>query len=214
MPALVCVFAKLCLRLPGSSGRGNFSCTTLHAAEEGEGGLGPNWCANKVQITLTISDMDAKSSWRRDNRPMVMFLEHTAAEGTPAPCQGDSKKARILAHIRHGQGYVEPPKQGEALWTLKARVYETLRMIKLTTEPPRNMRITVMYPTTDWERACANLHATWAADAIEVNWFKVIHNILSTNERLHAIRLVGLPRCSNYGEHDTAVNAECNEKWY
>jgi hypothetical protein len=58
------------------------------------------------------------------------------------------------------------------------------------------------YPTTDWERVLANLHATWAADSIKVNWFKIIHDILLTNERLHAIRLAGSPRCSNFHAQD------------
>ena len=59
-------------------------------------------------------------------------------------------------------------------------MYETLRTIKLATDPPRNVRITMLYPTTDWDRVWSNLHATWAADAIKVNWFKVIHDILPT----------------------------------
>jgi hypothetical protein len=59
------------------------------------------------------------------------------------------------------------------------------------------------YPTTDWGRVWANLHTTWAEDAIKVNWFKVIHDILPTNERLHAIRLTGTPLCPNCGEHDS-----------
>jgi len=66
-------------------------------------------------------------------------------------------------------------------------------MIKLAADPPRKVRITMMYPTTDWERVWAKLQATWAADSIKVNWFKVIHDILPTNEWLHAIRLAGSP---------------------
>jgi hypothetical protein len=98
------------------------------------------------------------------------------------------------------KAYVEPTKQGEAPRTFRARVYETLRRIKLAANPPRSVGIKMMYPTTDWERVWANLHATWAADSIKVNWFKVIHDILPTNERLHVIRLAGSPLCSNCGE--------------
>ena len=72
------------------------------------------------------------------------------------------------------KAYVEPPKQGEAPRTFKARVYETLRMIKLSAYPPKNMRITMMYPKTDWERVWANLHTTWATDLIKVNSFNLL----------------------------------------
>jgi hypothetical protein len=54
---------------------------------------------------------------------------------------------------------------------------------------------------TDWNGVWSILHATWAADAIKVNWFKVIHDILPT-ERLHAIRLAGSALCSICGERD------------
>jgi len=51
----------------------------------------------------------------------------------------------------------------------RMRQYETLRKIKLGTGPPRNVRITMLYPTTDWARVWLKLHATCAADAIKVN---------------------------------------------
>jgi hypothetical protein len=69
----------------------------------------------------------------------------------------------------------------------------------------------MMYPITDWELVWANLPETWAADSIKVNWLKVIHDILPTNERLHAIRLAGSPLCSSCGEHDS--HAQDHRMW-
>jgi hypothetical protein len=111
------------------------------------------------------------------------------------------------------KAYGEPSKQGEAPRSFSARVYETLRMMKLAADPPRNVCITMMYPTTEWEQAWAKLHATCVAEAIKVNWFKVIHDILPTNERQHAIRLVGSPLCANCGVRETVMhkNIECGE---
>jgi hypothetical protein len=111
------------------------------------------------------------------------------------------------------KAYIETPKQGEPPRTCRARIYETLRRIKLAANPPRNVRITMRYPTTDWGVVWANLHATWAADSIKVNWFKVIHDILPTNERLHAIGPTGTPLCPNCGENDTVMHKiiECGE---
>jgi hypothetical protein len=77
----------------------------------------------------------------------------------------------------------------------RTRVYETLRTIQLATNKPRDVRITLLYPTTDWDRVWSNLHATWAADAFKANWFRVIHDILPTNERLTDSAL-----CSSCGE--------------
>jgi len=86
------------------------------------------------------------------------------------------------------------------------RLYETLRTIKLTTDPPRNVRVTMLYLTTNWDRVWSNLHATWAPDAMKVNWFKVIHDILPNNERLHAIRLTSSALCSTCGERDNVMH--------
>jgi hypothetical protein len=75
------------------------------------------------------------------------------------------------------------------------------------------MRIVLLYLTTDWDRVWSNLHATWAADAIKANRFRVIHDILPTNERLHTIRLTDLALGSTCGEQDTIVNriTQCRE---
>ena len=95
---------------------------------------------------------------------MSMLLEPTDTEGKPAPCRRDYKKAGIFACIRHGLGICRTPKQGEAPNTFRARVYETLLSIKLAANLPRNVRITMVYPTTDGERVWEKLHTTWAAD--------------------------------------------------
>jgi hypothetical protein len=83
-------------------------------------------------------------------------------------------------------------------------------MMKLAADLTRNVFITMMYPTTEWEQVWVNLHAICVAEAIKINWFKVI---LPTNERQHAIRLVGSPLCPNCGEHVTVMhkNIECGE---
>jgi hypothetical protein len=71
----------------------------------------------------------------------------------------------------------------------------------------------LLYPTTDWDRVWSNLHATWAADAIKAKWFRVIHDILPTNEWLHTIRLTDSALCVTCGERDTPMHriTECGE---
>jgi hypothetical protein len=75
------------------------------------------------------------------------------------------------------------------------------------------MHITLLYPTTDWDRVWLNLHATWAVDALKANWFRVIHDILPTNEQLQNIWLKDSALCSTCGEQDTIMHRirECGE---
>jgi hypothetical protein len=133
--------------------------------------------------------------------------------GNPPHVEGIPRNLEYLRIYARDKANVEPPKQGETHRTCRTRIYETLRRIKLAGNPLRNMRITMRHPTTNCGRVCANLHATWAADAIKVKWFKVIHDILPTNERVHAICLTGTSLCLKCGEHDRVIHRiiQCGE---
>ena len=69
--------------------------------------------------------------------------------------------------------------------------------------PPRVMRIMHLHLSADFERIWTNLHECWTTEAVNINWYVVIQDILSTNERLHQIRLVDSPLCGHCGEPDT-----------
>jgi hypothetical protein len=131
---------------------------------------------------------------RRDGEITAEWLRYwnpQTQRGSPPHVEGIPRNLEYLSIYARDKAYVEPPKQGEHPRTCRARIYETLRRTKMAANPPRNARKTMRYPTTDWGRVWANLHETWAADSIKANWYKVIHDILPTNERLHAIRLTG-----------------------
>jgi len=78
---------------------------------------------------------------------------------------------------------------------------------------PRVMRIRQLHPSADWKRIWKNLHAFWTTEAIRVNWYGVIHDILPTNEHLHKIHLVDSSHRSQCGEPDTFQHrmTECGE---
>jgi predicted RNA-binding Zn-ribbon protein involved in translation (DUF1610 family) len=126
--------------------------------------------------------------------------------GNPPNVKGIPRNLEYLRVYARDKAYMEPPKLGEHTPTCGARIYETLRKIKMAANPPRNARITMRCPTTDWGRVWANLHGTWEADSFKANRYKVIHDILPTNERLHAIRLTVTPLCPNCGKHDTVIH--------
>jgi hypothetical protein len=75
------------------------------------------------------------------------------------------------------------------------------------------MRITKLHPTTDWAKVWSNLHTTRSSDTLKATWYMIIHDILPTNERLHAIHLTVYSRCRTCGENDTIKHpiAECDE---
>jgi len=119
--------------------------------------------------------------------------------GNPPHVQRIPKSVDYLRICALEMADIEAPKHTATPRAFRTRVYETLHTTRLKTNTPRDVRITLLYPT-DWKRAWSNLHASWAADAIKANWFRMIHDILPTNERLHTIRLTDSALCSTCGE--------------
>jgi hypothetical protein len=78
--------------------------------------------------------------------------------------------------------YIDHPRQNEPSKAFRQRIYETLRTFAMAENMPREIRIRQFHPKTEWARVWENLHATWASDIKQAIWYKVIHDILPTNE--------------------------------
>ena len=98
--------------------------------------------------------------------------------------------------------YIDHYKLDEHPLTLRRRVYWTLRGIPDAGNLPRVMRIMQLRPSADWERVWTNLHECRTTEAVKINWYVVIQDTLSTDERLYRIRLVDSPLCGHCGEPD------------
>ena len=75
------------------------------------------------------------------------------------------------------------------------------------------MRITKLWPNTDWNTVWKNIHCTPIPGRTKAAWYKAINDILPTNERLHKIGMSPTDMCSNCGMHDTLQHrlTECGE---
>jgi hypothetical protein len=102
--------------------------------------------------------------------------------------------------------YINPPRENESPKAFRQRIYQTLLVISLAEKEPRAMRITQIQPATEWTKVWDNLQSTWASESIKSAWYKVIHDILPTNERLRAINLSDTAQCKACGNHDTILH--------
>jgi len=57
------------------------------------------------------------------------------------------------------------------------------------------MRVTRPWPNADWETVWRNLQEAPASEATKATWYRVIHDIVPTLERLHKIRMVLTDLC-------------------
>jgi hypothetical protein len=58
-----------------------------------------------------------------------------------------------------------------------------------------------------------NIHATPVTETLKAQWYKIIHDIIPTNERLHNIRLSTTERCRHCDKTDTLIHrlTECGD---
>jgi hypothetical protein len=107
--------------------------------------------------------------------------------------------------------YINPPRENKSPKTFRQRINQTLRVVSLAEKEPRAMIITQIQPTRKWTKVWDNLRSTWAPESIKSTWYKLMHDILSTNERLRAINLSDTAQCKACGNHDTILhrNTDC-----
>jgi len=109
--------------------------------------------------------------------------------------------------------YVDEQGPMESKRAYKRRVYNTLYHFSRGETGIQDMRITKIWTTTDWNMVWKNIHCTPVSGGSKAVWYKVIHDILLTNVRLHKIRISPTDKGNNCGMHDTIQHRliECGE---
>jgi hypothetical protein len=76
------------------------------------------------------------------------------------------------------------------------------------------MRITKISPDHDWATIWSNVHIAPVSATTKGEWYRIIHDLIPTNERLHKIRLSQRDRCNLCNEQDTLRHrvTECGEE--
>jgi len=68
------------------------------------------------------------------------------------------------------------------------------------------MRIERQCPEADWETIWKTLAATSTSEEDKANWYRVIHDIIATNDRIHRIRIVPTDLCSECTQNDALMH--------
>ena len=65
--------------------------------------------------------------------------------------------------------------------------------------PPQEMRITRMCPQANWRQIWRNLTVAPTTEDDKAAWYRTIHDILPTNERLFRIKISPTNKCNACG---------------
>ena len=84
--------------------------------------------------------------------------------------------------------YTTPRRNSEPPKTYKRRLYASLlTSIRATADYPE-MRVEKLWPNTNWEPKRKNLNEAPVPANIRCTWYRVIHDKIPTNVRLHRIK--------------------------
>jgi hypothetical protein len=92
-------------------------------------------------------------------------------------------------------------------------MYTVMLQLAMNGSAPSGMRIVRKFPLTNWDQVWKNLHVCPATDEIKSTWYKTMHDLLPTNDRLAAIHLTDTTACSSCGHPDSLQHRirECGE---
>jgi len=119
---------------------------------------------------------------------------------------------RILAAIGYLRvytaevAYIQRRGTNETERAYKVRIYTTLRMMDKMNNINQEMRIINLWPQADREMTWENLRVAPVPGTDIATRYKVIHDIIPRNTRLHRIHMSSTESCTVCGNRDTLMH--------
>ena len=102
--------------------------------------------------------------------------------------------------------YFDPRGQTETIKKYRRGMYEVIRNLLSKEAKPMKTRTEAKWPDTDWDRIWKNLWMAPITGNKRATWYKIIHDIVPTNERLHKIRIAPNDKCRLCEKMDTLLH--------
>jgi hypothetical protein len=126
---------------------------------------------------------------------------------------GIPENLEYLRRFAMDSAYMDEQGLMESKRAYKRRLYNTLDNISRGETALQDVRITKVWRNTEWKTVWKNIHCTPVPGGTKAVWYKVIHDILPTNVRLHKIRISPTDKCILCGMQDTLQHCliKCGE---
>jgi hypothetical protein len=126
-------------------------------------------------------------------------------EEVPNPPNPGSLPASLLylrVFVREA-AYVPNQMNQESNDMYKRRTYKILKKIDEMSRTITEMRVCKLNPKAEWKQVWTNLQSTPGENPEKIQWYKIIHDIIPINERLHRINLANTDLCAECAKTDT-----------
>ena len=77
----------------------------------------------------------------------------------------------------------------------KTFLYATLKVLSNASTQQQEMRISKLWPQAEWKVIWKNLQAAPVSDPVKITWYRLNHDIIPTNTRLHRIHISSTDTC-------------------
>jgi len=121
---------------------------------------------------------------QRNGTVTAAWLQTWNITGRQANPQHSTKFSTKLYVYTVNMAYITPPEQDENPRCFRRRIYASLRSMTLELKGTRDERVMTQHPTTPWSKVWGNLQAVWLSEELKAACFMVIHDLITTNDRL------------------------------
>ena len=167
-----------------------------------------------MQDAPSISFVDIELTRRFGNSVLAGALEPERTNNKPPNRNTIPNKLTYVTHYALDMAYVNPPGNTETHRKFKRRLYKGLLTLAKAERGDQELRVTQKHPIIPWTRVWTTLHTAWLPERLKSLWYKVIHDIVPTKERLAAIHLSDTELCNQCGKTDTLQHriTDCGER--
>ena len=114
----------------------------------------------------------------------LQFWNLTGRQANPPHATKFPTKLAYLYVFAVNMAYITTPEQDESPRCFRQRIYAALHSMALALKGVglRDVRVMTQHPTTAWSKVWGNLHAVWSSEELKAAWFRVIHDLIPTND--------------------------------
>jgi hypothetical protein len=147
------------------------------------GGVG---CGSQVQDAPSISHMDIDLTRRFGNSVLAGALESEWTNSEPPKTEHNPDQTNICHTLCTRHGVCDSTREHRNKQKVQTTSTKVLALAKAE-RGDQELRVAQKHPTIAWTRIWTTLHTAWIPECLKSLWYTVIHDILSTNERLAPI---------------------------
>jgi hypothetical protein len=179
--------------------------TTLHRSKA-EGGWGLDDVRVKCKVLLFTGIERAKQRSGSSTSALFSTWKVVAPVANPPP---NLARVFVWSHLSQyfmDMAYIPPMGITEMVKEYKRRLRATLQIMEENASPRPTPRILRHFPTIPWTTVWRNLHTSGLADTALSTWYRIVHDIVLTRQRLAAHQIVATVQCVVCGGVDSLLH--------